>query len=760
MDSIQIRGARQHSLRGVDVDLRLGELVVICGRSGSGKSSFAFDTVHAEAQRRYVDALSARHRKSLVQLPRPDVDLLRGLVPTIALQQSEPASWGQTIADRSELWEALRVLFGRAATLVDPVSGERVEPVTLDQITQSLMGLEEGTRLTIEVPVRVEHGGTGVLEEIVRNGFSRVRLHDQVMRVEEVPQGASLDGLRVVVDRIKVRPDRRSRIEDAVRTASRAGHGQLVAVTDAGEQVFVDRPWSASTQTLLPELTPSLFSRRGVHACEACQGAGRLDDGTHCEACEGTGLGPVAAHAIWGTWTLPRLLCLPLEQWREASASFPKDPVSAPLVGELLRRVEVLCQLKLGGRRPGERLAMLSAGERQCLRIARQLSSELTGILYVLDEPAQSLDAERVACVVEVMRQLVARGNGVLAVEHHPAVIDAADRVLEFGPGPGTDGGRLLFDGTPEALKQADTPTGRALRRDQEAFPPVQEAEGCIVLAGAPGVRVPHGRLTVIHGATASGKTRVLGRLASAVQRKLANETVEDLSGADAIVRLVQTDDLSVGRSSRSIPATYTGLWSTMRELLAATREAQVRGLTATSFSLNVKGGRCEHCRGLGVRRVELGILPDVHVVCEVCGGHRFSRDVLEVMWKGLNASELLALTVQDAGPLLSGHPALDAPLRALADVGLGYVPLGQPTWTLSGGEARRLRLARELTRLARHGGAGALYVVDEPERGLHPVDVDLLIDLFRRLVEEGATVVLATHEPSVVARADHRIAL
>ena len=453
--------------------------------------------------------------------------------------------------------------------------------------------------------------------------------------------------------------------------------------------------------------------------------------------------------------TLPDVLGLDLAGLCDLAATWPRDAVTGPLADALQRACTVLCDLGLGGITAARDATTLSASEWQRVRLAAVLSAELSGVLWILDEPTAGLDSAHTATAIDGLRALRDRGNGLLVVTHDPDVVRAADRVIEFGPGPGVDGGRVVFDGTPAALARADTATARALagveplaRTRVHGAPMTLRVREHPVLAAAD-IPLRRGALNAVTGPAGAGRTLVLGLVERA-----------DLDGGDGLARVVAADGAAARASWRSMPATYIGLWDTLRDLLAATTEAAVRGLDARAFSLAVPGGRCEACEGRGSRRVELGVLPPVDVPCAVCEGRRFAGDVLAVTWKGLDAAGLLGLTVDAARPLLSGHPRLDDGLRALADVGLGHITLGQAVPTLSGGEARRLRLARELVRAGRRGGADTLVVLDDPTVGLHPADVPVLARTLDRLVQEGATVVIATRDPALLAIADHIVTL
>jgi excinuclease ABC subunit A len=718
-----VQGAREHNLAGVDVELSPSSWVALCGPSGSGKSSLAFDTLFAEGQRRYLHALGLGDR---AERPPPRVDRISGVPPTLGLAQRVRAPGASTrFAELAEVAPALRLLFGRSGVQHCPRCDRPVVPTSHDAIVDALLQLPVGARLLLEAPVPP---GPQVLEEVQRAGFSRIRRGGVVTRLE----GLTLrddEAVRVVVDRIKVAPDRRDRLADSVRLASQAGRGVVVAVVGDEEQSWVDRPYCAHDQLELPLLEPRLLSRRShTGACAACGGSG-------CEVCGGTGLSEAARHVRWRGHRWEELLQLGPEGLRQALPS-TGQPAELGALEELSRRLQGLEELGLGAVPLQRKAEALSAGEVQRSRLSTVVSSALSGVLYVLDEPAAGLEERWLPAVAEQLRRLRDGGAMVVTVTHRSGLLAHADRVLEFGPGAGAEGGRLVFDGAPAELKEAPTATGRWLS-GQLPLPPSRgrTAASC---GSHGGVELPLGVLGAVLGGSGSGKSRHLAALAEAGR---ALESVESVVMADR----------PAGRSRRSMPATYVGLWDVLRDLLAQTQEARVRGFDASTFSVNVKGGRCEACRGAGEVVIELDALPDVTVPCDVCGGARFARDVLEVRWRGLSAAELLQSDASTLRPVLSGHPKLDAGLGALVRSGLGYVPLGMPTDGLSGGEARRLALARELTRRP----AGALYLLDDAEVGLHRVDLLGLVGVLQELVDAGATVWLATHDPELAAVCD-----
>lgn len=771
---LSIRGARANNLADVDLDLPLGALIVFCGPSGSGKSSLAFDTLFAEGERRYLEAASAgSHRPA--DLSAPDVDEIRGLPPTLALDQRAPLPGGSRVGEAAGLLAPLRLLFGRAGTPHCPRCGRVIVVTPHDAVVARIARHGDGARLTIEAAVK--GGGTVAarVEAATTGGFSRVRVGGEVLRVEDVRPGRFADDreVRVVVDRIRLEPGKLDRVHDAVRTASKAGRGEVVvAVEGAGEERFVDRPYCPHDDLELPKVEPRLFEPRSATGrCPTCSGRGRDGDDHPCAACDGSGLGDAARAVTFDGVALPTVTRRTIGDARALVASWPRTAVSERPLADLAERLGRLDDLGLGHLPLDGDAGRLSGGEGQRVRLARQLGGRLSGVLYVLDEPAAGLPDADAARIVDALRALVAQGNTVVAVEHHPVVVRAADHVVEFGPGAGPLGGRIVYEGPASGLFDADTATGRALS-GRERLPSGRATAGPIAVFTAidvPPVRVeqldlPTGAIVALTGPSGSGKTLLLDAVTAAVDpnrpRGAPASGVGSVRLPTPFLRVLSADRRAVARSARSNVATFTGLWSVVRELLAATAEAKIRGLDASMFSLNVKGGRCEACAGTGVARVELGWLPDVYLTCDVCEGRRFTSDVLRVRWKGLDAHELLSMSTSDALSRLAGHPDLESKLRAIVDVGLGYLPLGQGGHTWSGGEAQRLLLAKELARAHRRGGDGTLVVLDDPTVGLHPVDVAVLLRLLRQLADDGATVWLATHDDALAAACDARIHL
>jgi excinuclease ABC subunit A len=751
-EPIRLRGARENNLADLDLDLDPRAVTVVCGPSGSGKSTLALDVLHAEGQRRYVATLPARDRAMLSAWPRPDVASLQGLPPTVALLATPGSPTRRsTLGTLTEIDASLRVLFGRLGVLHDPADGAPLRTVTQDQIVEDVLAVPGVDRVWIEAPLG--RAGPDGLELAAAAGFSRVRLGGEVRRIDDIsPRSVPADAaLTVVVDRLRLADDprdRRARLHDAVRTALAAGSGVVEVDFGTERRRYADRPRTRAG-VVWPAPEPSWFRRGGLRSCTACAGEGGAW-GAACATCEGTGLDDIAGAVRLSGLGWRDAQRQPLATVLDALARLSGDPRFDHVFQEMAPRFDALVAMGLGAQPLGRPVGTLSAGEWQRARVAAAVGASLSGVLYVLDEPTAGLDAAGVEAVLDAVGRLRARGNGVVWVDHDPRAWAVGDRVLELGPGPGPEGGRLVFDGTPDQLAAGSTPSGAALRGER-ALPlkrlPVRAA------VDVEGFTVAEGGLTAIVGPNGAGKSAALDTIAAAARRRIDGDAAV-LPGLRRLERLVVVDDSGVGRSRRSCPATYVGLWDVMRDLLAATPSSKVRGLAPSAFSLATRGGRCEACRGLGRVPFETGFLAGLLVVCEACGGRRFLGDVLEVRYKGLSASDLLDTPAAPLLARLAGHPGLEAPLRALVDAGLGYVPVGQPTDTLSGGEGRRLRIARELVRAAR-SGPETLVLMDEPAAGLHPSDVEGLRRLIARWTSAGATVVVATHHPALIADAD-----
>jgi len=778
---VSVINARENNLRGVDLELPTGALIVFTGVSGSGKSSLAFDTLHAEGRRRLVDALASSQRALLNAGSRPAVDAISGLPPTLAVAQRGGAAAGRrtTVGTLTDVTPLLRILFARCGVQHCPTCDRIVTPRPPEAIVAAISASPAGKHLTLLAPrVRGEAGShRSLLKGMQEAGFVRARVDGALVRLEDLPP---LDArvphdIDVVVDRIRTGPGKEGRLAESVRLALKAGDGRVIAELDGEDLFFSEKAWCGHCQASWPALSVRLLSfNRPGGACETCGGLGVVEEDEQrspCGSCGGGRLSPVGAAIRLSGESLPALSARPLAEVAERLDAVG-DPGVAPVVAELRHRLTVLSDVGLGYLALDRVGPTLSGGELQRVRLAGCAGSQLTGVLYVLDEPTAGLHPHDTTRLITLMERLRDAGGTVLVVEHDPAVIAAADHCVDFGPGAGPEGGAVVFEGSPEALAAADTPTGRWLSGRAEAPPrPGRKPRRYLTLRGARGhnlagldARFALRTFTVVTGVSGAGKSSLVF---DTLQRALAGQLgltgpaplpFDTLEGAEDTLRLVSVDDAPVGRSPRSMPATALQIWDPIRRLFAATKEARIRGFSASHFSLAHRGGRCEACRGQGAVEVDLGFLAGVYVTCDHCQGRRFAPDTLAVRYRDLDLSEVLALTVAEARERFAGHPSLDGPLSAADAVGLGYLPLGRGAQTLSGGEARRVKLARELGR----GGqkAGTIVLLDEPGTGLHPQDVAGVIEVLHRMVDAGSTVIAVAHDPMVVAAADRELRL
>ena len=894
MDSIRIRGARTHNLKNLSVELPRNKLVVITGLSGSGKSSFAFDTLYAEGQRRYVESLSAYARQFLELMAKPEVDLIEGLSPAIAIEQKAAShNPRSTVGTVTEIHDYLRLLFARAGTPYCPEHGLALEAQTVSEMIDQLAALPEDTRIMVLAPVVAGRKGeqADLLDELRAQGFTRVRIDGTVHELDGKPRLAKnvKHSVDVVIDRVRVRPDARQRLAESLETALRHADGRAVVVEadTKKEHVFSARYACPACDYSLPELEPRLFSfNTPMGACPRCDGLGcveffdpkrivahpnlslasgairgwdrrnhfyysmlqslakhyrfdiespweMLDEriqklilygsGTEkiafqylsersrtsrkehpfegvipnherryretdslvvreelaklrnlrtCPECEGARLRREARHVRVGEKTLHQVSAWPLRQTQQfftrLNLKGAKGEVAGRIVREIASRLEFLVNVGLDYLTLERGADTLSGGEGQRIRLASQIGSGLTGVLYVLDEPSIGLHQRDNARLITTLKQLRDLGNSVIVVEHDEEAIRAADHVLDMGPGAGEAGGCIVAQGTPaEVIGNPASLTGRYLSRALSiAVPPRRKrSKDNIVLQGARGnnlknvdLELPLGVFVCITGVSGSGKsTLVNDTLYAALARHLYGASAEPaphegLSGIEKIDKVISVDQSPIGRTPRSNPATYTGLFTPIRDLFAGVPEARQRGYDAGRFSFNVKGGRCEACQGDGVTKVEMHFLPDIYVACDVCHGKRYNRETLEIRYKGRNIYEVLEMTVTQAHGFFSAVPTLARKLQTLIDVGLGYVRLGQAATTLSGGEAQRVKLSLELSK--RDTGR-TLYILDEPTTGLHFQDIKLLLEVLHRLRDAGNTIVVIEHNMDVVKTAD-----
>jgi excinuclease ABC subunit A len=900
MDKIVVRGAREHNLKNLQLEIPRNRLVVVTGVSGSGKSSLAFDTLFAEGQRRYVESLSAYARQFLPQVEKPDVDAIDGLSPAISIEQkSVSKNPRSTVGTVTEIHDYLRLLFAAIGVPHCPSCGKEIRPQTVQQMVDRLMAHPEGTRLHLYAPyVRGKKGEyRKQLAEMARQGFVRARVDGAIVDLaREIPQldKQKKHSIEVLVDRLVVKPGLGKRLADSLETALKVGSGLVVAAPEGLPEELLSQHFAcAECGTSLTEIAPRLFSFNSPYgACPTCSGLGTLmgvdaekliadpersiDNGALalfqpgsrswrlqmlrtlakatgfslatpwrklpararetilagsgekelefelkgkrsayrwqgswegivpmlerryresesqlvrgeiekymsvrvCPDCRGRRLKPEALAVTVGGHPIDRLSALSVAEARAAIAALDLGERERAIAGKVLQeisdRLRFLDDVGVGYLALDRSSATLSGGESQRIRLATQIGSKLMGVLYVLDEPSIGLhqrDNDRLLRTLCEMRDL---GNSLLVVEHDEETIRAADWILDLGPGAGRHGGELVAAGPPAAIAAHPTSlTGRYLRGDLAIPVPRRRRAGSghlLVVHGARhnnlkgiDVEIPLGTFTVVTGVSGSGKSSLVNDiLYRALARRLYGATErpgahDGLSGLERIDKVIAIDQSPIGRTPRSNPATYTNLFHPIRNLMAMTPEARARGYSAGRFSFNVKGGRCEACGGDGQIKIEMHFLPDIYVTCEVCGGKRYDRETLAVRFKGLNIAEILDLTVEQARELFRNVPAIERILATLDEVGLGYIHLGQPATTLSGGEAQRVKLATEL---CKRSTGRTLYLLDEPTTGLHFEDVRKLLDLLHRLVGKGNTVLVVEHNLEVIKTADRVIDL
>jgi excinuclease ABC subunit A len=904
LDSIVIKGAREHNLKNVDLVLPRNRLIVITGLSGSGKSSLAFDTIYAEGQRRYVESLSSYARQFLGQMEKPDVDYIDGLSPAISIdQKSTSRNPRSTVGTVTEIYDYLRLLYARVGTPHCYQCGREISTQSSEQIVDSIMELPEGTRMVLLAPlVRGRKGEyTKLFEEVAKEGFTRVRVDGET---KELSSKIVLDKKRkhtieVVVDRLVRKPDVRKRLADSVETTLRLSSGIVTVLIDEKELTFSEAFACVYCGLSFEELAPRLFSFNSPYgACPACSGLGekieidpwkvipdrsksiaqgaivpwsrnmgsgrypsmnpyymqqlervlrryrvktstpieQLSDevldvilyGTDreqtfaytsrggktweyrssfegvvnnlqrrysetssdyvkeeiekfmsasvCPSCKGARLKPEALAVTVGGRNIDELTRMSIEQlelfFRELSLTPRQEQIAHQIVKEVRARLGFLTNVGLNYLTLSRSATTLAGGESQRIRLATQIGSALVGVLYILDEPSIGLhqrDNDRLLATLQTLRDL---GNTLIVIEHDEDTMRTADVVVDIGPGAGAEGGEILTAGTlADVIANPASETGAYL--SGRKFIPIprrrREARGWLEVRNAKAnnlrgidVRFPIGVFAAVTGVSGSGKSTLVNEvLVRALNQHLHRQppggTYGSVKGAAQLDKMVVIDQSPIGRTPRSNPATYTGTFDIIRELFSLVPEARMRGYTPGRFSFNVKGGRCEACQGDGIIKIEMHFLPDVYVPCEVCKGRRYNAQTLEVKYKGKTISDVLEMRVDEANEFFASIPRVHNKLRTICDVGLGYIKMGQPATTLSGGEAQRVKLATELSR---RSTGRTFYVLDEPTTGLHFADIHKLLEVLDRLVKLGNTVLVIEHNLDVIKTADYLIDL
>ena len=899
-DKIVIKGARENNLKNIDLEIPRGKLVIMTGVSGSGKTSLAFDTIYAEGQRRYIESLSAYARQFLGNVDKPDVDSIEGLSPAISIDQkttnNNPRS---TVGTVTEIYDYLRLLYARIGVPYCPNHHIPITSQTIKQMITQIKKAPEGTRLTIMAPILKQKKGTqkDVFEKLLKEGYVRVKVDNEVYRIEEVPslEKNKKHDISVVVDRIILKEENDTRLHDSLETACKLAQGMVEVQVGEQIELFSQNYSCPHCGFSVPVLEPRLFSFNSpLGACPDCNGLGfkeridldllmpdksktirqggikyyryivdteniewqqykalldyyhlsedkplnkfsedqmdillhgsrepiafRIDSrsgmtttktdyiegvvdlierryvetsssmakewyGSYmtedvCPTCGGKRLNPAVLSVQVGGKNIYEFTCMSVLQALDFCDNLKLKPMETEIAKLVLKEIrERLSFLKDVGLEylTLDRLAgTLSGGEAQRIRLATQIGSHLSGVLYVLDEPSIGLHQRDNSKLIHSLKNMRDLGNSLIVVEHDEETMLAADWIVDIGPGAGIHGGKVIYNGpVPGILKCKESITGQYLAHMRViSYPDVRRkgtGKALIVKKASEhnlkniDVKFPLGTFIVVTGVSGSGKSTLVNEIVSkTLQQHLGRVRIhpgkcEKITGMDNIDKVIEIDQDPIGRTPRSNPVTYTGVFDDIRELFAKTVEAKARGYDKGRFSFNIKGGRCEVCQGDGIRRISMNFLPDVYVPCEECGGKRYNEETLQVKYKGKSIYDVLEMTIEEAMTFFEPIPKISRRLQTLMDVGLGYIKLGQSATTLSGGEAQRVKLASELQKVA---SGKTLYVLDEPTTGLHAYDVDKLLTVLQRLVDNGNTVVVIEHNLDVIKNADYIIDL
>ncbi|MGA3118430.1 MAG: excinuclease ABC subunit UvrA [Syntrophobacteraceae bacterium] len=844
-ESIYIRGARQNNLKNIDLRIPRNSFVVITGVSGSGKSSLAFDTLFAEGQRRYLEALSTYARQMAGRLNAPLVDEIEGLSPSIAIEQKGlPHNPRSTVGTLTEIYDYLRLLFARLGTPFCPNCDLPVRAWTVLEILADFSeSLPPKSRILLLAPLDevAEKDLPNLLRRLRRDGYGRVRAEGSVYELDPIPTlpRRPSRSMQIVIDRLVLDEEKQRRLIDSLELALRVGKGTAAIATPEGwEKFYSESARCASCGYTGPELTPGLFSfQHPFGMCPLCRGLGyagadgeeahragrssagrfgsspvrteveesgdpglanpalrRLDaiaadteevselpglgpEHPPCPACNGTRLSEAARSVRLGGLSIDRVSAMnpaAAAQWLEGlDFDESRRKILKRPQKEILNRLNNLIELGLPYLTLDRSSNTLSGGEAQRVRLAHQLSSSLSGVLYVLDEPSVGLHPRDHRRLLDILLRLRDAGNSLVVVEHDRETILRADHLIDMGPGAGTQGGEVVFSGSPEGIAKCSASlTGLYISGKKQIHTPKRRKKrgDFFRLTGACGHNLksisadfPYGCMTCVTGVSGSGKsTLVLDTLYRALAQRIYNiEThpapFSSLDNAERLRKVILVDQSPIGRTPRSIPATYTGVFGLIRQLFSRVPEARARGYSLARFSFNAKGGRCDHCRGEGLQRIEMYFLPDIYVTCPVCQGSRYNRETLDITYRGHSIASILEMTVYEAAAFFGNFRAIRYKLDSLIDVGMGYIRLGQPATTLSGGEAQRIKLAAELSR---RGQGKALYILDEPTTGLHFEDISKLLHVLRKLVDQQNTIIIIEHHPDVIKSADYVIDL
>ncbi len=794
IEEIRVKKAAQHNLKRIDINLPRNKLIVITGPSGSGKSSLAFDTLYAEGQRRYIACLSAYARQYIEQLEKPEMESIEGVSPSISIDQrtisSNPRS---TVGTVTEIYDFLRLLFARVGSPHCPRCGRKVSSQTPQQILKRIFDSSSGEKVKILSPVVKGRKGEyqRLFEKLRKKGFLRFRVDGQFREAEEeiLLKKTKKHNIDILIDEIKVSSASERRLKEAVDKALEIASGDLLLIRKEGKEIYYSLNLLCPfCEISLPELEPRNFSFNSPYgACPRCHGLGfetvldmrgkvDLTDEV-CPLCEGGRLKKESLAVKVGDWNIYELTSLPVGKLTDELFTFKlsssEELIASRIQKEILSRLEIMVELGMPYIQLSRTTASLSGGEARRLRLAAQVGARLRGILYVLDEPTIGLHQRDNRRLISLLREIRDQGNSIIVVEHDEQTIRSADFILDLGPGAGEEGGFKVVEGNLDLILSSPVSlTAKYLRGEKCVLVPLKRRKprGWLVILKAAehnlkniDARIPISVMTGVTGVSGSGKStlvydilfkRLLNIFYKAKQRPGKHKAI---SGIDQINKVVSVDQKAIGRTPRSNPATYTGLFTPLRQLFSRAPESRMRGYSASRFSFNLPGGRCEECRGAGVRKIEMHFLPDVFVTCDRCGGKRYNTETLYVRYKGNNIADYLDMTVDEAYEYLKAVPILKRKLGTLKKVGLGYIRLGQPAPTISGGEAQRIKLTKELSR---KDTGKTLYLLDEPTTGLHFDDVRKLLEVLSELVELGNTVVIIEHNLDVIKYCDYIIDL
>lgn len=807
-EGIEVRNAREHNLKNVSVKIPRNALTVVTGLSGSGKSSLAFDTIYAEGQRRYMEGLSVYSRQFLEPMKKPEVESIQGLSPAVAIDQKTLSSHPRsTVGTVTEIYDYVRLLFARLGVAECPEHRVPVQGLEPEQILQEVFRWPPKTKFYLLAPVARSKKGEFLAEfqKWEKKGFVKARVNGEWIELAQAKKlkKTKAHDIDLVVDQLIIDAKHEKRLRESLHLALSLANGRVSFETIEGEQKnFSIHSSCPVCDFSFPELEPRLFSFNNPRgACPDCKGLGVVGlseyelDGYEsaedesdesaeivaiepCEACQGTRLRPEALSvkinseniAHWSARSIEQLKALVLGlEWSKRD-----QELALPMVKEIVRRLDYLLDVGCGYLSLGRASNTLSGGEAQRIRLASQVGSGLTGVLYVMDEPSIGLHPRDHHRLLKILDNIKEQGNTVLVVEHDEDTMLAADHLIDLGPRAGRLGGELIAEGTPQqVMKQSGSLTGRYLAKSVGVKVPKRRRAGnglFLNLKGATGhnlknvnLELPLGCLIGVSGVSGSGKStliidtlfRILSKhFFGSLAEPEAFDTVEGLEHLDKVIQISQKP---IGRTPRSTPATYVGLFPLIRDLFAQLPEAKMRGYRPGHFSFNVKGGRCEACQGNGMQKIEMHFLSDVYVPCESCQGRRYSREVLNIRFKQKNIAEVLQMSVEEATPFFENQPQIHRKLKTLLKVGLDYMTLGQSSTTLSGGEAQRVKLSKELSK---RGTGKTLYILDEPTTGLHFEDVKKLVQLLHELVDQGNTVLVIEHHLDVLKNCDHVIDL